>query len=508
MRLAAPLLLAALWPALLCAQAPAPTATPAAPAAPARPLPDTAELERELGRFLDVYTTALDQFADPIDPDHAVYRGAIPGMLRTLDPHSVFFDRDQFQQLQEMERSVSKGFGSIVSVLPGRVIVLQTMPGSPAQKSGLAPGDEIIAINNIPLSQLSMEQLVEVLGYTRQRQAQILLRRQGTAKPLPVTLTPEELQSPSVDRSFLLQPGIGYVRATSFDANTAVLLQQAIDQLGGHQLKGLVLDLRDNPGGVLQAGLAAAALFLEPGARILSARGRSSDTETIDAPKDGKPYTFPLAILVNAKTASAAEIVAGAIQDNDRGAILGETTFGKGLVQRVFPLSDATGLALTTAFYYTPSGRSIQKPLQASELSAATATTRPEFKTKKGRTVRGGGGIEPDYTVLPRGYSRFGQYLEASASFAGFATDWLAGHRADASRDMEITPALLDDFQLWLSRRNIRPVLAEWTAERENIRRRLKQEILNQAISVAAGDEVELRADPVVVRALSLLPHE
>ncbi len=497
MRRAAPFLLAALWPALLCAQPPAQP--------PSRPLPDTAELERELRRFLDVYTTALDQFADPVDPDRAVYGGAIPGMLRTLDPHSVFFDRDQFQQLQEMERSVSKGFGSIVSVLPGRVIVLQTMPGSPAQKSGLSPGDEIVGINDIPLSRLSLEQLVELLGYTRQRQAQILIRRQGTAKLLPVTLRPEELQSPSVDRSFLLQPGLGYVRATSFDTNTAVLLQQAIDQLGGQRLKGLVLDLRDNPGGVLQAGLAAAALFLDPGARILSARGRSSDTETIDAPKDAKPYTFPLAVLVNARTASAAEIVAGAIQDNDRGAVLGDTTFGKGLVQRVFPLGDATGLALTTAFYYTPSGRSIQKPLKASELSAATATTRPEFKTKKGRTVRGGGGIEPDYTVLPRSYSRFGQYLEASASYAGFATDWLSGHRADASREMEITPALLDDFQLWLSRRNIRPVLAEWTAERQTIRRRLKQEILNQAISVESGDEVELRADPVVVRAIALL---
>lgn len=475
---------------------------------PPRPLPDTAQLERELGRFLDVYTAVLEHSADPMDPERALYGGAIPGMLRTLDPHSVFFDRDQFQQLQEMERSISKGFGSIVSVLPGRVIVLQTMPGSPAQKSGLSPGDEIVGINNIPLSQLNMEQLVELLGYTRQRQAQIYVRRQGTASLLPVTLTPEELQSPSVDRTFLIEPGIGYVRATSFDTNTAALLEESIEKLGGHKLKALVLDLRDNPGGVLQAGLATAALFLDPGARILSARGRSAETETIDAPKDSKPYAFPLAVLVNAKTASAAEIVAGAIQDNDRATVLGETTFGKGLVQRVFPLRDSTGLALTTAFYYTPSGRSIQKPLKASELSAATATTRPEFKTKAGRTVRGGGGIEPDETVLQRGYSLLGQVMEASASYAGFATDWLAGHRADASRDMAITPALLDEFQLWLSRRNIRPTLAQWTAERETIRRRLKQEILNQAISVAAGDEVELRADPVVTRALALLAQK
>ncbi|MBI5085020.1 MAG: S41 family peptidase [Acidobacteria bacterium] len=470
-----------------------------------KPLPDTAELERELQRFTGVYAIASEHAADPVDLDATFYRGAIPGMLRQLDPHSVFFDRDQFQQLQEMERSVTKGFGSVVSILPGRVIVLQTLPGTPSQKSGLAPGDEIVVINGYALAQLNMEQLAALLGQARQREAHLYIRRQGTAKLLPVTLVPEELQSPSVDRSFQLQPGIGYVRATSFDADTATRLREAIESLGGAKLDGLVLDLRDNPGGVLQAGLATAALFLKPGARILSARGRGSAAEDIDVPKDTTPYIFPLAVLVNAKTGSASEIVAGAIQDHDRGTIVGETTFGKGLVQRVFPLSDSTGLALTTAFYYTPSGRSIQKPLRDFELAQATATTRPEFKTAAGRTVRGGGGIEPDETVQPPGYTRFRAALEGSGSFAGYATEWLAGHRADASRDMAITPAMLDEFQLWLSRRNIRPALSEWTAERELITRRLKQEILNQSISVAAGDEIELRHDPTVRRALASL---
>jgi len=471
----------------------------------ARKLPDTEELERELKRVVDVYLTVRDNAADEVTPEAAFYSGAIPGMLRKLDPHSVFFDPGQFQQLQEMERSVSKGFGSIVSVLPGRVIILQTMPGSPAQKSGLSPGDEIIVVNNIPLASLDLDQLVQVLSMTRQQQAQILIRRQGTARPMSFTLTPEELQSPSVDRQFELEPGYGYVRVTSFDVNTAEKTKEAIDALGGNKLKGLVLDLRENPGGVLQAGLAMASLFLKPGTRILSARGRSTDTENVDVPKDVVPYEFKLAVLVNSKTASASEIVAGAVQDNDRGTILGEPTFGKGLVQRVFPLRDNTGLALTTAFYYTPSGRSIQKPLKNNELEAATATTRPEFKTAGGRTVRGGGGIEPDQIVYPPAPSRFRVALEASGSFAGYATEWLAGHRADASRDMEITAPMLDEFQLWLSRRNIRPGLSDWTAEREAIKRRLKQEILNQSISVASGDEIELRSDPVVRRALSVM---
>lgn len=467
--------------------------------------PDTGELERELKRFLDVFLITNENAADAVNPDAAYYGGAIPGMLRRLDPHSVFFDKDQFQQLQEMERSVSKGFGSIVSVLPGRVIVLQTMPGSPSQKAGLSPGDEIVGVNNIALSRLDLDQLVQVLGMTRQRQAQLLVRRQGTAKLMQFTMTPEELQSPSVDRSFLLEAGVGYVRVTSFDPNTATLVQEAIEGLGGAKLKGLVLDLRDNPGGVVQAGLATAALFLKPGARILSARGRSAATEDVDVPKDAHPYEFPLAVLVNAKTASAAEIVSGAMQDHDRAAILGETTFGKGLVQRVFPLSDQTGLALTTAFYYTPSGRSIQKPLKDNELAAATKVEeRPKFQTAKGRTVLGGGGIEPDETVLPPMPTRLRAVMETTGSYAAFATDWLVLHRADVTRELEITAAILDDFQLFLSRRNIRPGLSEWSAERENTRRRLKQEILNQGIGVAAGDEIELKSDPAVRRALAL----
>lgn len=494
MRTLAVLLLAAVLP--LAAQ-------PKPPANPNRPLPNTEELERELKRVLDVFLIASENAADPVSPDTAFYGGAIPGMLRRLDPHSIFFDKEQFQQLQEMERSVTKGFGSVVSVLPGRVIVLQTLPGTPSQKAGLSPGDEIVGVNNIPFANLDLDQLVQVLSMTRQQQAQIAVRRQGTARLMFFTLTPEELQSPSVDRSFLIEPGIGYVRATSFDTNTATLIQEAIEGLGGAKLKGLVLDLRENPGGVLQAGLATAALFLKPGTRILSARGRSTETENIEVPKEAKPYEFKLAVLVNSKTASASEIVAGAIQDNDRGMVIGETSYGKGLVQRVFPLSDNAGLALTTAFYYTPSGRSIQKPLKDNELAAATATTRPEFKTASGRTVRGGGGIEPDFVVFPERPGRFRYVLETSAAFAGYATEWLAGHRADASRDMEITGPMLDEFQLWLSKRNIRPGLAEWSSEREYIRRRLKQEILNQSISVASGDEIELRNDPVVRRALA-----
>lgn len=467
--------------------------------------PDTLELERELKRLVEVFSIAEWNGAEPVSPEQVIYAGAIPGMLRTLDPHSVFFNRDQFEQLQEMERSMTKGFGSIVNVLPGRVIVLQVQPGSPASKAGLAPGDEIVVINNIPLARLDLEQLIQVLGMTRQKPAQIGVRRSGTAKLLTMTMTPAELQSPSVDRVYKLDQG-GYIRANSFDADTGKKIQQAIEQLGGSKLQWLILDLRDNPGGVLTAGLETAALFLEAGKRILSARGRGREVQSVDVPAGTTPFSFKLAVLINGKSASASEIVAGALQDHDRATILGEPSFGKGLVQSVYPLGDQTGLALTTAFYYTPSGRSIQRPLKNSELGVSTSSAaRPEYKTAGGRTVRGGGGIEPDVRVAPVVPTQFQLVVEISGSFPGFATEWLLNHRNEVSREMEIQASTLDDFQLWLSRRGIRPRLNEWTASREYLSGRLKQEILNQSLGVSAGDEVEVHRDPVVKRAKGLL---
>lgn len=474
-------------------------------AQPQTPPPPTDDLEQAVRRFTAALAAALDNSAEPLDLDSAFYRGAIPGMLRRLDPHSVFFDADQFEQLKELERSVAKGFGTVVSLLPGRVIILQTLPGSPSQKAGLAPGDEILVINNVPLAYLDLDQLLELLGYTRQREAHLLVRRQGESRPVEVSLSPAELESPSVDRSFILQPGVAYVRVSSFDLKTPEALREAIQQLGGEELQGLVLDLRNNQGGVVQSAVAAAALFLDAGSVIFSVRGRNTPVQELKVPGGFTPYRFRLAVLVNGKTASAAEIFAGAIQDNDRGALFGEPTFGKGLVQRVYPLSGGAGLALTTAFYYTPSGRSIQKPLRGTELELATAEPDLEFRTRLGRAVRGGGGIQPDFIVYQQAYSPLGRVLEASGAYPNFATEWLKNHGGIAGQDLEITPDILDEFQLWLSRRNIRPSLAEWTGEREIIRRRLRQEILNQAVGVAAGDEVELKADPVVLRAVSTL---
>jgi carboxyl-terminal processing protease len=447
-------------------------------------------VEQALKSFVHVFAAVEANAADPINPGPAIFEGAVPGMLRRLDPFSVFFDPGQFEQLKDLEKSTRKGFGSVVSLLPGRVIVLQTLPGTPSARSGMNPGDEIVALNGIPLARLDTEQLVQLLSQSRNQQVRLDVRRPGSARLLPLVLTPEDVDTPSVERAFHIRPDVAYLRVGTFDVPTGKAVRDSLEQLGGQKLKGLVLDLRNNPGGVMGAALETASLFLKPGQTIVSVRGRSMGTEEIKVPDKLTPYTFPVAILVNGKTASASEIVSGALQDHKRATVIGEQSFGKGLVQSVMPLSQGTGIALTTAFYYTPDGRSIQKSLPG-QLAQTT-------------TGGGTGGIHPDRVVFPEPMTRFRAVLDATGSFTTFATDYIQRVRT-LPPSFDVTPAILDDFQTMLSGRNIRPALAEWSREREWIQNRLKQEILNQAVGVAKGDEVELERDPVALAALQAI---
>ncbi len=488
------LLLGASLSAIALAQTPAPNSTD-----PGK------DLEPSLKQFLDVLSAVQTQGAEQHPLDKMIYEGAIPSMLRELDPHTQFFDPAQFQQLQEMEQSEQKGFGSVVSVLPGQVIFLQTLPGTPSNKAGIQPGDELVAVNNIAIGSLEPEQIIGLLTQARQQKVAIYVRRQGSPRILQFTLTPALVDAPSVDRAFLLQPGYGYIRVTSWDLDTAKQLQDAIGKLGGSSLKGLVLDLRNNPGGIVTAALAGASMFLQPGQRILTAKGRTGVTQTADVPKNADPYRFKLAVLINDKTASASEILSGALQDHDRAVIVGEPSYGKGLVQSVLPLSNGAGLAITTAFYYTPSGRSIQRPLHNSTLSDTFSdkptVPAPKYKTDKGRSVTGGGGIQPDMEVGPHVRTRLETVLDASGSFTAFATQYLSTH-SPLPTPFKITPDVIDDFQVYVSARRIQPTVAEWTQEKSWVSNRLKEEIVTQAYGVDKGDEVEAQEDPQTQTAL------
>jgi carboxyl-terminal processing protease len=316
-------------------------------------------------------------------------------------------------------------------------------------------------------------------------------------------MSPALLDQPTVDRAFELEPGMGYLRITSFEQPTGALVRQTIEQLGGQNLKGLIVDLRNNPGGVVESAVQTAALFLSPDQLIFSIKGRNAQAEEVYVPKVSIPYKFPMAVLVNGNSASASEIVTGALQDHDRAVVLGEPSYGKGLVQQVFSLSNANGLALTTAFYYTPSGRSIQKPLGGGQLGAATNVAQGPYHSDSGRPLRGGGGIQPDEVVYPERQTRLQQVIDASGLLTTFAGEYLRTH--EVPDDFEVSGSMLDELKLLMSEHRIQPDIAEWVSHRTWITSRLMQEILTLKSGVAKGDEIEVRRDPVIQAALRKL---
>lgn len=440
-------------------------------------------VEESLRRLTRIYSVIEDQYADPVSPDKEIYQGAIPGMLRRLDPYSVFFDAEQFRTLQQHQQAKTEGFGTIVSVMPGRVVVLEAFVGSPAARAGIQAGDEIVEVNGVPIGRLGVDEIVEVLGAARQQRAEILVLRPYSRRVERVVATPAEMSEASVDRAFFLDKGIGYLRVSSFEEKTADEMKEALGQWGG-ELRGLVLDLRENHGGLVTSAVDTAGLFLPKGTLVLTARGRSAEQKQFLVEKS-EPIgqRLPLMVLVGGKTASAAEIVAGALQDHGRAKLIGDRTFGKGTVQSVYPLSESTGLALATARYVTPSGRYIE------------------------RTRTAQGGIEPDFAVSQYLYNDFQAFLESHTLFLEFARKLRADGRTFKD-DFEVTPQLVDEFRGFLSSLQLPVSQKIWFDNISYIRTHLKIEISNLYFGVAKGDQAAAASDPQVQRAVELLTRQ
>jgi carboxyl-terminal processing protease len=460
-------------------------------------------------RSLTQALSALEQnLADPVDTAVAVYEGALPGMVRTLDPHSSFLDPQQFESLKQMQRSAETGFGSVLSVTTGRVVVLQTLDGSPSARAGLSPGDEFAVVNGYSLAHLNMDQLVALLSQSRRQKVELMIKRPNFPRLLPMTLTPEEMAAPSVPHAFLIKENVAYVKVDSFEFATDQELRAAIDDLGGTALEGLVLDMRQNPGGSVESAVRLAALFLNASQRVLWIQGKDGPQDEVRVPEGNDPYLFPMAILVDDRTASSAELVTGALQDHDRAVVVGRRTFGKGLVQSVFELSEGAGLALTTAHYLSPSRRPIQKPFddcKSYELAECgdTEANSKTYQTDSGRDLHGGGGILPDHVVGELLYPPFQAALKATGVLLDFAQRYVRSH--EITEDFEVSPAVLDEFQFYLSEQGGRPPLAVWTANVEFMRYTLKQEMFNLVLGVDKGTEIELRHDPQVLAALAAI---
>src|SRR6266404_3798771 len=444
--------------------------------APPGPRDYSAEIDKQLRRFATVFGAIEENYADPLNQDGIVYRAAIPGMLRTLDPYTVFFDPDQFHQLQQQQRSKVEGFGTIVTVMPGRVIVLEVHVGSPAARAGIQPGDELLEINGYRIELLTVEQLPELLGEAKKAKAQVRLRHPGSAALQTAVITPAEMSESSVDRNYFIEPGIGYVRLNGFENTSADELHAAIAALLKQGMRALVFDMRENHGGLVDSSVEIAGFFLPANTVVLSVRGRSQKDKIYKVAEDAKPWDFPMAVLVGKNTASAAEILSGALQDHHRAKLIGTQTYGKGIVQSVYTLSEGTGVALAAAQYFTPAGRTIQKPTPGLSFTKA---------------IKGPGGIAPDEIVAGGTVANeYQMYLENGNALLDFARLWVPQNREGITDKFEVTPELLDAFKSWLQRQNAMVTDQLWSGNRTYLRQRLKVEIFNLAFGVAKGDQV------------------
>lgn len=466
-------------------------------------------MTQESIKFTQIYSALEQNYMDPPDPGRTIFDGGIRGMLSALDPFSAFFDPDQFELLQQQARGVALGFGSILYVQPGKVMVLQTAQGSPSWRAGLGPGDEIVMVNGTRIERLDLESLVELLQRSRSQPVRLGVIRPGKVVAQDFELKPAEVALPTVDKAFVFASGIGYIHLTSFEQKTTQEVVGAINQLGGTRLKGLLLDLRDNHGGMVDAALGVASLFLKPDLLVLTVRGRAMPEKSYRTSATPFHIGLPLVVLVNGNTASAAEVVAAALQEHDRGLLVGEPTFGKGVVETVMGLSEKTGLALTTAQYFTPSGRSIQRPLPGTALQPTDASLEaksPAFRTDRGRPVSAGGGITPDVFISARTLDPWVTFLNQRGTFTNFASDYLTLH---GKVDPTFQPGarVLDDFKNYLGRHEIRAPEEYWIPDQAYLKLRIKTEIFNLVFGLSVGDEVEVRGDPQVRKAVSLFPQ-
>jgi len=394
-----------------------------------------------------------------------------------------------------------------------KVIVIFPFVGTPAYKAGIHPGDVIVAVDGKSTENMSTGDVADLLKGPKGTTVHISISREGVEKPMEFTLIRDEIPRYSVDVHFLIRPGIGYMHVSGFNETTETEVVKALDEFG--DLKGLVLDLRGNPGGLLSEGVGVADKFLKKGQIIVSHHGRASAEKRYMAQHGNGGKEYPIVVLVNRLTASAAEIVSGAIQDHDRGLIVGEVTFGKGLVQTVYPLSENTGLALTTARYYTPSGRLIQRDYSNVSLydyyysrdnAEAPNNCRREVKLMdSGRSVYGGGAITPDVPAAPLQRNPFQSTPLQHYAFFNYAKRYVVSHRP--TKNFEVDDAVMQDFRKSLDEANIPYSQAELVDNADWVKSNIKAEIFVDAFGQDEGVKVRAEADPLVVKGLELMPQ-
>jgi len=501
--------------------------------------------------YTEAVNTVSGNYAGDVDYEKAT-QSAIQGMLSTLDPHSTYFPYNEFRKLKEDQDSQFYGIGVTINQHRDGVYVSSTVKGTPAARAGLRYGDRIVEVDGKDARFWDSQQVSKNVRGTRGEAVTLKVERAGSEAPIYVKIVRDVVALPTIRNAYMIRPGTGYIGLTGgFQRTTDSELREGLTKLKGQGMRQLVLDLRGNPGGLLEQAIEVSSEFLPRGTVVVSVKGRTENPEPVVYKSNGTdPEDMPLVVLINRNTASASEIVAGAIQDQGRGLIVGETSFGKGLVQRIFPLSFNTGLTLTTARYYTPYGRSLQRDYSSGSFydyyvrheaeptaspQAVTGNgvqplaqasppqhvpTGPAVKTAAGRVFYGGGGITPDIeSKLPPGSIVRTRILEEAFYFtrqlAAGTIPGLESYRVDKVQydktpkgsDYPITDRVVEAFRNFVKGDSEAALtLAQLDAELDFAKLRLREQIITAAYNADDGARVLLENDPQVVAAVEALP--
>jgi carboxyl-terminal processing protease len=479
----------------------------------------SADLYGNLDIFVEVLNRIDRNYVDPVDSGKLV-DGALKGMLRELDPYSQYLDTRSYSNLKSTTEGQFGGIGVVVSVRADYPTVISPMEGGPAWRAGLRSGDVFTRIDGRSAQGLTIEEAADRLRGPKGTQVTLTVRSEGEEGEREVTLERDIIVTKSVPYAFLAAPGIGYLRLSGFSETSGQEVRQALESLRRQGARSAVLDLRLNPGGLLDQAVDVAEQFLPKGALVVYTKGRMKGTDQrFFTDESGAESRWPVVVLVDGGSASAAEIVAGALQDLDRALVIGRTSFGKGSVQSVFPLRDkGTALKLTTALYYTPSGRSIHRAVHDSlaaldedDLEDGGAptpvpadTARPVFRTAGGRAVLGGGGITPDVVVAADTLPPLALEVARRGLDFRFAARWANGHPEARAGDA-LAPGTWEEFVTFARGEKLAANDSALTVERPVIERSLRRELARRLGGDAGAAKVAVEDDPVVRRALEVL---
>jgi carboxyl-terminal processing protease len=491
--------------------------------------------------FSEALSVIQEHYVDGNKIDfNTVYKSSIMGMLRVLDPHSNYFDKEEFDEMKTDQRSEYFGIGaSIQNYVIGESVdtyIAATFQNAPASRAGLRFGDRIDAVDGVSMHAKSSAEVRDKIRGPRGSHVKLTITRANTGKSDSVEIVRDAVPQPSVPDAYMIRPGVGYIDMTrGFNYDTAEGLQSALDFLHARGMSSLVLDLRNNPGGFLDQAIRVAETFLPIGQLILSQKGRDGMNDREYKSRNPDPDRTPLVILVNDYTASASEIVAGAMQDHDRALIVGQTSFGKGLVQSIIPLEYGAGLTLTSAKYYTPSGRLIQRDYSDGgfykyiyrggtlrDKDAQGKPAGPASRTDTGRPVYGGGGITPDEAVNPQTLTSTQGRLRDPIFF--FSRDAATGRVPGLDRykvdraiefghdleagDFPMNDTVFNAFKDYVSKdANWKTFVPVLDRNRSFIEQQIRFQLATAAFGTVSAVQVLTKEDPQIAKAIEVVPR-